>query len=288
MSTSPLRRIGHPIRVRSARVDRWITHAEQRRELAGDPIVILSLGKTGTTSLERALKLATGRRVAKGHVASREGLDARIAKEAALAIVPRPHFWWRNEAIATALRGAAPSGRWDVLTGVRDPVALAVSDRFYGRKLQVEAGLDVDAADLDEHGAAIESTLTRLFLDDDWFRSEFEPATGIDVYAQPHPIGAAAVRESDRCRALVLRFEDLATVAPAACQAFLGLDAPLLVEHGNRGDGDRDGSDYSRFLATPVLDPAVVEAVYDAPLARHFYDDAERAAMRDRWIGVRR
>ena len=288
MSTTPLRRIGHPIRTRSARVDRWITQAEQRREMAGDPIVILSLGKTGTTSLERALKRATGRRVAKGHVASRAGLDARIAKEARLGLVTRPHFWWRNEAIATALRGPAPSGRWDVLTGVRDPVALAVSDRFYGRRLQTEAGLAVDRAENDEHGAAIESTLARLFLDDDWFRSEFEPATRIDVYAEPHPVGSAAVREGDRCRALILRFEDLTTVAPAACQDFFGLDDPLVVEHGNRGDGDRDGSDYSRFLAAPVLDPAVVDAVYDTPLARHFYDDAERAAMRDRWIGVRR
>lgn len=288
MSTTLLRRIGHPIRLRSARVDRWITRAEQRRELADGPIVILSLGKTGTTSLERALKLATGRRVAKGHVASRAGLDARIAKEARLGIVERPHFWWRNEAIATALRGPAPSGRWDVLTGVRDPVALAVSDRFYGRKLRAEAGLGVEPAANDEHGAAIESTLTQLFLDDDWFRSEFEPATAIDVYAEPHPIGAAAVRESDRCRALILRFEDLTTVAPAACQAFFELDEPLVVEHGNRGDSDRDGSDYSRFLASPVLDPAVVDAVYDTPFARHFYDDTERAAMRDRWIGVRR
>lgn len=288
MSASPLRRVGHPIRVRSVRVDRWITQAEQRRELAGDPIVILSLGKTGTTSLERALKLATGRRVAKGHVASRAGLDARIAKEARLGIVERPHFWWRNEAIAAALRGRAPSGRWDVLTGVRDPIALAVSDRFYGRKLQAEAGLELETVELAEHGAAIDSTLTRLFLDDDWFRSEFEPATGIDVYAEPHPIGAAAVRESERCRALILRFEDLRTVAPCACQAFFGLDDALVVEHGNRGDGDRDGSDYHRFLTTPVLDPAVVEAVYDTALARHFYDETERASMRNRWIGVRR
>lgn len=282
MGRSPLRAIGHPIRVRSAAVDRRLTHAETRTEMRRDPIVILSLGKTGTTSMAGAMRRASGRGVVKAHATSAHGIAARIDKETALGVIDRPHFWWRNQAVAAELRRPRRQGRWDIVSGVRDPIALAVSDHFYGRRLQADAG--VVTSDVD-HAGQIEATIRRLFIEQDWFVDELQPVTGIDVYAGAAPTD---VVENDRFRVLVTRFEDLSSTTPGATARFLGLDHDLTIPHRNESDRGDGRSEYGRFLAESPLDPTIVDAAYETPLARRFYTDDERAAFRARWTGVLR
>ena len=282
-----IRAIGRPLRRASAGVDRALVHAEARACLRRNPIVVFSMGKTGTTSLTAALEAASGRPVVKAHALSRPGIDTRLAKAARLGIVDRPRFLWSCEQIARALRRG---GRWDVLCGVRDPIALAVSDHFYGLQRQREVGHEPWLADddVEGHTEAITRTLRSDFIETDWFDRELRAVTGIDVYAEPFPVETGAgTYEHDRFRALVLRAEDLDVTGPAAIAEFLGLAAPLPIERHNEGTAADPTSAYRHFVEKAALPADLVEAVYATRLARHFHRDDERQLLRARWTGSR-
>ncbi len=283
-----VRRVGRPLRRASASVDKLMTGRETRQTLREDPVLIFSMGKTGTSSLYEALAQATGRPVLKAHALSRDGIARRTAKELRLGVSSRPRFWWSCETIADAFdeiaTDAAPERPWDLLCGVRDPIALAVSDHFYGLRRQGQVGLDPWlCGDNASHAAAIHENLRTNFIRRDWFQEELQATTGIDVYATPFPTIGFAEYNRTPFRALVIRNEDLEHAGPEAIAEFLGLDAPLMIEHHNVGRTDVDASPYHRFLAAGRLDPAVVDAVYATRLARHFYSDFERETLRARW-----
>lgn len=282
-----VRALGRPLRRASAGLDRAMIHSETRDALRQHPIVVFSMGKTGTTSLTTALEQASGRPVVKAHALSREGIERRLAKAERLDVVDRPRFLWSCEAIATSL---ATGGRWDLLCGVRDPVALAVSDHFYGLQRQQEVGQDpwIPEPDIDAHGHAIARNLETNFVNTDWFEQELCAATGIDVYDSPFPhCEGARSYTKGRFRALVLRAENLTDIGPRAIASFLGLAAPLAIGRRNEGTAGDPASTYRHFVDHVPLDTDLVDAVYATRLARHFYSDTERAALRTRWTGVR-
>jgi hypothetical protein len=263
-----------------------MTRVETRAVMSQNPIVIFSIGKTGTTSLAAAVETATGRPVVKAHALSLEGIESRLAKARRQGIEARPRFLWSCATISETLRA---SGSWDVLCGIREPIALAVSDHFYGIQRQTEVGVQPAVAPDDHagHARAIAAILRERFIDHDWFSHEFEPVTGIDVYATPfrHHEGAASFT-GDRFRALLIRAENLSAVGPTAAADFLGLTEPLVVPQTNRGTGDQADSAYRHFLNAPSLPADLVCEVYETPLAQHFYSDNERTAFAERWQGV--
>jgi len=280
------RALGQRARRASSALDRSMTHAETRRVLGHDPILVLSMGKTGTTSLTAAMKTACGRPVLKAHALSRAGIAKRIAKADRLGVMPRPRFLWACEEISRALQ---PGSRWDVVCGVRDPVALAVSDHFYGLQRQREVGLAPWVVDDDTtgHAEAISRILETEFIGSDWFEQELKPSTGIDVYADDFDSRAGYQTYChDSTRAIVLRAEDLSRVGGTAVADFLGLEAPLPVTRRNEGTGADPSSAYRGFLEASPLPVELIGRVYDTRLARHFYDDDERASFRARWTGA--
>ena len=283
-----VRKAGRPIRRGSSAVDRLMTDRETRRTLSENPIVIFSMGKTGTSSLFRALRLHSGRRILKAHALSSEGIARRAAKEANLGVLTRPRFWWRCETIADVLfepsAGADRHVPWDLICGVRDPVALAVSDHFYNLQRQADAGVRPWlTGDNTVHARAIHDNLRRNFIDRDWFEDELNAVTGIDVYATPFPMSGVSDYSSGDFRALVIRNEDLADVGPRAVSEFLDLREPLPIERVNVGRRSAEADPYQRFLASGALDAEIIDEVYRNRLATHFYTTAERESLKRRW-----
>jgi hypothetical protein len=283
---SSLRAVGRPLRRSSATVDRAMTQRETQRVMQRDPIVIFSMGKTGTTSLAAALEHAARRPVVKAHALSDAGIDARLAKADRLAIVARPRFLWSCQEIARSLH---TGGTWDILCGVREPVALAVSDHFYGLQLQQEQGHRPWIADDNPaaHVEAIEQNLRDNFINTDWFNSELRTVTTIDVYDTPFDSSVGhAHYEADRFRALLVRAEDLPRVGGPAVADFLGLNESPAIGHRNSGTSNDPDSPYRRFVERGALSPELVDEVYATKMAQHFYTDEERATFRRRWTGV--
>jgi hypothetical protein len=245
-----------------------------RRRYAHDqPVLVFSLGKVGTTSIARMIQ-DSGRSTLHCHrIAVGRAPDPRWPTGRG-----RPYPAWRGEAAREMLQ----TGAWDVVCGVRDPVARAVSKLF-------QIGGDWEREpDVDSAVQALTENLVDLFdaerADLDWFDVQLAPVTGVDVYAQPFDTCEGwRIDERGRFRVLVIRFEDLARVAGPVLASFLSLPSVPTVPHRNEGDAKSYADLYKRFKSTAQLPARVLDAAYGSQLATHFYSEAELERFRSHW-----
>lgn len=281
-SLSPLKAPARFLRRRSALVDRLATYVETGHQLVtSDPVLIFSIGKVGTTSVAASIETATGRPVIKAHGLSDEGLRIRLERESELT--DRPRGIWANQWLRRDL-ALRRRHRWQIISGVRDPVAIAASAYFYNRRMHLAAGQTVPVADDDVagHARGVESIIEHFTHHEDWFRDEMQTVTGIDVFAEPFSTDDGHARYSlGRFSLLTLRQEDLRRVGPSALGEFLGLDGSCELPERNMGVEDPV---YARFRTERQLDRSVVEASYATRFAQHFYAPDELERMAAKWL----
>ena len=250
------------------------------------PLVVFSMGKTGSTAIARAIHDATGDPVFQVFRLEPERLaQAEQRYRAAQPPAPYPgarHLWESAYLLRRPPRDDAP---WTVVTTVREPVGQAVSAFFHGRARRAEPD------DSGDSGRGVDRLVDELVAGRwtrppvRWFDREFAPVLGVDVYGYPFdPATGSAVIETPAVRVLLLRQENLAT-APAALARFLGRPDPVPVPPRNEASTKGYGRRYAEFVASARLPDELLEAAYGSRYARHFYADSEREAFRRRWRG---
>ncbi|MFM8237953.1 MAG: putative capsular polysaccharide synthesis family protein [Actinomycetota bacterium] len=280
-ATRPLRAVVG----RSYRLSRAVARARMARAVptGASPLVVCSMGKTGSTALARALADATGEHVFQ--VFRLDRVEAEAAERryraahptAAPGPVPFPgalHLW---ESAFLARRPPRPDAPWRVIVPVREPVAQAVSAFFHALDGRGVTTIDPASARRD---LLDEGWLERPAR---WFDREIGPTLGIDVYAVgPAPVAMPVEVSGAGVRLLVVRLEDAATT-PAALGRFLGRPGPVPVPARNEASGRRYADAYGAFVAAPGLPAAALDAAYGSEYARYFYSASEIAAFRTRW-----
>lgn len=254
---------------RGARIARY------HRSIGPHPILIYTMGKVGSMSLQRSLPAVTGRPTAHFHAMTSSGY--RAARRAP-GRLPHGYLHGRYFQLRTRLPRPAP---WDVVTVVRDPLARIFSAFFQvGERFQL---LDaVDGNDI----ASLSSRFARFYDQygtSDWFETEFEAGTGIDVYAHARPLDGCSVIGSRRFRVLLLRAEELPRVGPVALQGFFDTPAPVEISRTNAAT-DKDYAElYARLRASIVVPDDILDDAYGSRFAGHMYTSAELGAFRSNW-----
>ena len=249
------------------------------------PIVVFSMGKTGSTAVARAAHDATGAPVFQVFRLDPAGLAQAEARYCAGARPPfrGAHHLWES---AFLLRDPPSRARpWTVITTVREPIAQAVSAYFHGRDLHGDGSRET-AGGAPAPGALVDAMVADRWVRTPlrWFDREFAPAFGLDALAQPFdPAAGSAVIETPAVRVLLLRQESLG-IASEALGRFLGRPAPVPVPPRNVAAGRGDVADYRAFLDAARFPAAVVDEAYASRYARHFYADEEIERFRRRWL----
>jgi len=247
------------------------------------PLVVFSMGKTGSTAIARAIHDATGDAVFQVFRLAPDRLsDAERRYRATKPHAPYPgarHLWESEYLLRRPPTASAP---WTVITSVREPVAQAVSAFFHASGRRPHLDGDRSVAQLVDELVAGDWARPPVR----WFDREFRSAFGIDVYQQPFdPAAGHAVIETPAVRVLLLRQESFAG-APAALGAFLGRAGPVPVPARNEASTKSYGGRYAEFVASARLPPEVLDAAYGSRYARHFYADREREGFRRRWTAA--
>jgi hypothetical protein len=284
------RAIAHSLLGRSYMLSRRyaLLRMARRRE---SPIVLLSMGKTGSTAIAAAVQEATGRPVfqvfrlepvrlreaEKRYRARRQ--NARLQGDGGSKQNPFPgaHHLWESDHLIR--HPPSPQSQWTVITTVREPVAQAVSAFFHSAR---RSSALADAPTVD--------ALTDRFVSEHWVRAplrwfdrEFGAAVGIDAFAQPFdPSLGHSVVETPAVRLLLLRLESF-ECAPSVLASFLGLAEPIAVHRRNDGASGRFAPIYREFLAAARLPGRLLDEAYDSEYSQHFYGKGELAQFRRRW-----
>jgi hypothetical protein len=246
------------------------------------PLVVFSMGKTGSTAIARALHDATGEPVFQVFRLEPERLaqaERRYRANHPRAPFAGAHHLWESQYLLR--RPPGERAPWIVVTTVREPIAQAVSAFFHssGRRPQLA---DAPADDLVAALVDEEWTLPPVR----WFDREFEPGLGVSVYDHPfEPAAGFGVIDTPAARVLLLRQEDFADV-PAVLARFLRRREPVPVPARNEGRDKAYGERYRQFLAAARFPAEVLDRAYGSRYARHFYADSELEEFRRRWSGT--
>ncbi len=260
------------------------------RSSGGRRIVVLSMGKTGSTAVARAIAEATRShvfqvfRLEPSRLAAAEARYRELGREArhrGHAVSPSPfpgalHLWESD-----FLTRHPPSTQmpWEVITTVREPVAQAVSAFFHAGRRR---GVLCDDSSVEE--------LTRHLVEQRWLRGptrwfdrEFAPMLGVDVYEHEFDTSTGySVIETPTARVLLLRQESF-DAAPVALSQFLSLRGPVPVPVLNQASLKEYAASYRDFLDQVAFPGPVLRSAYATDYSRHFYSDAERAHFERRW-----
>ncbi len=251
------------------------------------PVVVYSPGKTGSTSVDAAIRGATGRPVLHAHRTTPVAISAarrtRVAAGAPVRSVPD----WRGD-IVRHLIEHDPRG-CDIVSITRDPVARAVSAFFHAAP--AFGYLDGLSQGEPSREADLLDAITGRFLASHvhpasmhWFNWELARATGIDVCRMATPgSGGARQFSNRRTRLLVIRYEDLNSRAPATVAEFLGVE-DLQIPQLNVSSKKRTGALYELFRNSAVLPDWYLTAMFQGRATRSFYTPEEIAGFRASWM----
>ena len=191
------------------------------------------------------------------------------------------------------LRGRAiharciPPSKVSVVVSTREPVSRQLSGIFFRereRRESVSAGFAMSRLlDRSPERTGVVSG-GRWWELDTWFDRNVKANFGIGVFAEPFDAARGwQIYEGEDARVLLIRQESFANL-PEAARTFYGLrSAPEEIPHANAGHEHGYDAAYREAKEKIRLPGSLLDEVYGARYARHFYSPAELAGFRRRW-----
>jgi hypothetical protein len=257
------------------------------------PIIIYQPGKVGSITVHRSLKVIFEKLNLDTPIHHAHNLNQiESVKKSVEQNRKAPAASLKKLAESEKLRAeidSNPHQRWNIISLVRDPVALRVSTIF-----QVLEEYIPDWAELEREEKLSIADLQQLLITrqefdpihlSGWFNNQVQPLFGFDVFSSPFDTqaGYKIYRQPfKRFSFMIIRLEDLDRVAPEAFRKFLLLDQFQVINQ-NIGNDKPYSELYKKFKSTP-LPAEYLDAAYSTPYARHFYTAAELETFRQRWL----
>jgi len=252
------------------------------------PVLIYQMGKVGLSSVYRALRqILHGTPVLHVHFLSPYLAEHRHSHRAEVMRALPYHFY-----LGAALRRqllAKPQHPVKIISLVRDPLAFELSNLLQNPRL---VGGAARLRELAEQPQALRELLQQRLAEgqtylESRFDREMREVFGIDVFAQAFDSETGwQIYRHRGAQLLLIPLEDLSAQGPQVIQQFLGLPEPLSLATANERARLDQGEAYRRFRQHPGLSREVLNQVYQRRFAQHFYSDAQRRDLVERWQGL--
>jgi hypothetical protein len=260
-----------------------------------EPILIYQMGKVGSSSILDSLRAAKLDRPI-FHIHFLNPQNIQRAEDILLRSFGRHgsvNRWGIYESrFVTRHFLHRQNARLKIISLVREPVARNVSSFFANVDMFVP-----DCAVRYEAGEIGIAELTQHYLRDfhehnhplDWFDDEMKAVFGIDVFSSEdleYRDHGTFVYKRGEVQLLVLRLEDMDTVAPLALQRYLAVDGIALTKANQAHDKDYDRA-YRDFRKKLELPADYLAKMYESKFANFFYSGPELERFRSYWSSHR-
>lgn len=237
------------------------------------PIIILTPGKVGSSSVYYTLKKELKNPVFHIHNLSKTGID----------LSTRDHIYSHRKSkplhliVSKNLRKKLTtySGKLFVITIIREPISREISS-FFQNTDQYKDVLENKKLEIDTEMA--QKILHKKFEADicqqlkDWFDLEIKHNFGIDIFEKKFDYDRKfVISQNSNYHHLLLKMEDLDTVFPKAIKEFIKLSTPLQLQKANVGDKKHYAATYKKIKKSIKLDHDVISQIVNSKFFQHFY-----------------
>jgi hypothetical protein len=183
--------------------------------------------------------------------------------------------------------GCVPPRKACVISSTREPVGRRLSGAFFrSRKNSEPISVEAALARLtgDRPGERGLTSGARWWELDAWFDRNVKAPLGIDVFAEPFDQARGwQIYEGEHARLLLIRQESFASL-PEAMGTFYGLPVRrAAIPHANAGEGHAYRGSYREAKERIRVPASLLDTVYSARYARHFYSADEIRGFTQRW-----
>lgn len=249
-----------------------------------DPVIVYTAPKTASTSIATAIEETDAFTVLKVHHVQPEQFWPGVGFPLATAAGALRHKAIEQRTTREFLR--RHQGPVRIVSLMRDPIAFNVSNfTYFGRSCWLRTTWR-SAPWMSEDELA--ERFFRTFPHSSssvWWQSEFAKTIGADALSLPFdPAQGWMTLRSGRFDVLVLRTDLNDARKTAALRAWLPEVAVPDVCRLNQNEAQAPPELASRLRDAIARRPDYVDSVLDLPASRHFWSDAQRAAIRERWL----
>ncbi len=266
-------------------VDFFYSKKIQFLKLDRPPIVVLTPGKVGSSSIYNTLKKQLSNDIF--HIYHIKGESIEDARQ--------NHLSSGRKSIPLHLivskylnkRLAAYKGKIYIITVVREPISREVSSFFQNADFH---NYQLNQKDIT---SAVENSLVRLneiFEEnicmrlDVWFQSELKDNFGIDVFQEKfHNKQGYKIIKNGRFNLLLLKMEDMETVFPNAIQDFLENKKKIKMKNSNVSSDKEYGEIYGKVRTRLGINSIVMDKIITSNYFNYFYTD-KREEVKTKWL----
>jgi hypothetical protein len=180
-----------------------------------------------------------------------------------------------------------PSKKWNIISLVREPVAMKVSALFHLLDQHIP-----DWQQRHQDGNLPMTEIEALFYNkqefgfkglEQWYDRQIKALWNIDIFSMDFPREKGyEIYKSEQITLLIIRLEDLNQVAQKAFYDFMGLEE-FKLSNVNVGEEKSYADLYKQFKSLP-LPKQYIEDAYQTRYARHFYSQKELETFQKRWL----
>lgn len=249
-----------------------------RKKNKGVPIIIYQMGKVGSNSIMKSLKVCGVGPVFHVHRINPENIEA-VRREYIIRNQRPPEEWLGSRLYTDVIKKEKMA---KFITIVREPIGRNISAFFQNIDSFVDADCSynyLSAQELCNIFIARYSHIVPLT----WFNVEVNQVLGIDVFSYPFPREKGYLFiERNNFQLLIVKSELDDLTKEEVIGMFLGIRNFKLIR-SNVGAEKNYASVYTRFVNDVILPETYIETMCSSGYTRHFYTETEIQAIRVKW-----
>jgi hypothetical protein len=263
---------------------RWLDRIERSLAVRPSPLLVYSAPKTASTSVADAIERMGRHTVIKVHHLQPEFFWPGVASP-----VANEHGGMRHKAIQQRMTRSWLSryvGSIRAISLIRDPLGFNVSNfTYFGRGCFLRTcWRSAPWMSSEELYGRFERTFPHEAVDR-WWSREFAATTGIDPLREPFDAQRGwHIHRRGRFECLLMRVDlpDMAKVR--VLQEFLGVDEQPMLGRLNPNSQQSPPQLGARLREAIGARPDYVDRMLGLSMVRRFWTEAQRSAIRDRWL----
>jgi len=247
------------------------------------PLIVLTMGKVGSTSVYKSLKKRLKNPVFHLHYLSDKGLEKAVEMRLSSKLKSYSYHLILSEELK---KTGCDLSKLKYITIIREPISRQLSSFFQNVG---KLGSDLEGKDLRvDYENALEYLMSTMSFSDEaervWFNREVRDIIGIDVYGEEFDIikGYEVYRSNSGGRLLLMRMEDMDKVFCDAIYKFLGQQKVLLRRY-NEGSAKIYNKAYERLKKNVKFSAKEIDMLINTIFFTKFYIDYKKM-LKDKWL----